>query len=457
MTDCERLTDEFLTDHSYIWLVSKAMVQYMGYANMVEFINQNYYIKANLTRNRMVDKVSGVMDMYQYPDDYTGFVYAFAKGLMPGVTIDEINYDFDRNNLLGKYESKRQFLFKEYSFGNRRENNLQLNLYCQLYKEPDSGDDVFASILVVNISSLYGKLALKSARAEFDTVTGLFNSDYGEYRNKEHLHYHPEDSAALLVIRVKNFDRLIEMKPATLAGAVIADFAARLTNIFDNSCTITRTNVDQFTVFMRNGNVHKANEAVNDILEEEFVSENGGERVPYEVSIGYALYPEDSRDYSELSRMAEVTMEALEKVEEPESYRYEKKLMHTDKHHVGLNMMEIANGIPGALLVSYADEQGGVLYANHDMLRLFECDSFEEFAQWIKGNIREIVYFEDAARVEHRRKEILAENDVNKEYSYRYHITTKKGVLHEVEDTCRMVETPYYGKILYTFLKIVGH
>ena len=88
MEDNKKLTDDFLTDHSYIWLVSKAMVQYIGYSDMLEFVNRNYYIKANLTKNRMVDRVSGRMDMYQYPDDYTGFIYAFAKGLMLGVAIN---------------------------------------------------------------------------------------------------------------------------------------------------------------------------------------------------------------------------------------------------------------------------------------------------------------------------------------------------------------------------------
>ena len=456
MTGSVRMTEEFLTDHSYIWLVSKAMAQYMGYANMVDFINQNYYIKANLTKNKMVDRVSGVMDMYQYPDDYTGFVYAFAKGLMPGVMIDEINYDFDRNNLLGKFSAKRHFLFKDYSFGNSRENSMQLNLYCHLYKEIDSGDDVFASILVVDIGTLHGKIAIKSARAEFDTLTGLFNSAYGEYRNKEHLLYHPDDSAALLAVRVNDLGRFIEKQESKQAGTVIAQFAARLTEIFDKSCTISRTNVDQFTVFMRNGNVSTANEAIEVLLAEAFVAENDDEQLPYHVSVGYALYPEDSRDYSELSRMAEMALEYLEKVEKPDSYRYNRSMMSTEKHHMGLNMMEIANCIPGALLVSYADAQGQVLYANQDMLRLFECDSLEDFSQWIRGNIREIVYYEDSARVEHRRKEILAENDMDKEYSFRYRITTKKGVLHEVEDSSRIVESQYYGKILYTLLKDLG-
>ncbi len=455
MSDNEKLTDEFLTDHSYIWLVAKSMVQYMGFSDMMDFINNNYYIKANLTKNRMIDKVSGVMDLSQYPDDYNGFVYAFAKGLLPGTTIDEINYDFDRNNLLGKYEGRRYFLSKEYSFGNRDSNILQLDLYCQLFREDE---DVYASILVVNMSSLYNKSANRKVHSEFDTLSGLFNRAYGEHHNIEYLQYHPDDYAAVIIVKIDDFGRFDIEHRHRMGGTVIADIAARLTDIFHKDCIISRTGIDEFTIFMKNGNVHKVNEAIEELLQEEFLAQNGEESEAYKISIGYAIYPEDSRDYSELSRMAETAVDYLRKSPNAENnFRYDRQMMDAGNSRMGLNMMDIADGIPGALLVCRTDAAREILYANHDMVSMFECEDFEEFKEWVEDSQRGLVYHEDAAHVEKVMGELLETGDTEKSHLICHHITTRKGVIHEVEATCRIVNSSYYGKILYIFLRDIGN
>ena len=46
----DNVSEAFLSDNSYIWLVAKSMVEYMGFQGMREFLDENYYIKANLSQ-----------------------------------------------------------------------------------------------------------------------------------------------------------------------------------------------------------------------------------------------------------------------------------------------------------------------------------------------------------------------------------------------------------------------
>lgn len=449
----DKVTEEFLVDHSYIWLVAKSMVEYMGFSDMTDFVNSNCYIKANLSKNEVVERVSGRMDLTQYPGLYTGFVYAFAKSIFPGGDTEQLIYDLDRNNLLGKYDGKNYFIHKEYSISNNEKSILQFEVYCQMYLKEE---DVYASILLIDISALYNKSVTKRIHSEFDTLSGVFNLAYGERLSVEYLQYHPDSIAAVVVVNVDRFTELNTKYGHKFGNSIIVDLASILTDIFDKNCIISRTSSDEFTILIKNESQRQVDDAIGYVLDTEMCKTVKDESIPYTVSIGYAMYPEDSRDYSELCRMAEMAQDYAREKEidySIASLRFTKDMMHPATTHTGLNMMDIADGIPGAILVYRADGDEEILYANNETIRLFDCEDFEDFMAWVHGNFKDFVYKEDLERVQAAIKSRLNEPDENKVAHIGYRIVTKSGVIHEIDDTGRLVDSPYYGKIFYVFLQ----
>lgn len=118
------------------------------------------------------------------------------------------------------------------------------------------------------------------------------------------------------------------------------------------------------------------------------------------------------------------------------------------------NFKDLIDGVPGAMFVYRAakdDEE--ILYANNDTIKMFECDSFDDFLQHTGGTFGGIVHKDDYEKAE---KSIWAQIERDGNYEsvdyVMYRITTKTGAVKEIRDIGRLVRSDYYGDIFYVFL-----
>ena len=128
-------------------------------------------------------------------------------------------------------------------------------------------------------------------------------------------------------------------------------------------------------------------------------------------------------------------------------------LRQAKRGHTGFNMMDIANNIPGAILVYRAGGEEEIIYANNETIRLFDCEDFEDFMRWVHGKWEGFVYGEDYERIQREIHEQQGrKHNVNNLDYIRFRIITKNGVMREIEDIGHLVDSPYYGKVYYVFL-----
>ncbi len=115
----------------------------------------------------------------------------------------------------------------------------------------------------------------------------------------------------------------------------------------------------------------------------------------------------------------------------------------------------IMNGIsrmPGGFFIYEADySKEQILYANLALLKLFECETPEQFMELTGGSFRGIVYPDDYERVE---KDIKAqiESNESKFDQVSYRIKTKNGQIKYIEDFGSYVEDPDKGPLFYVFV-----
>ena len=114
----------------------------------------------------------------------------------------------------------------------------------------------------------------------------------------------------------------------------------------------------------------------------------------------------------------------------------------------------VANGlsnIPGAFFVYRSNGEEELLYANKELLKIFECETGEQFLELSEGNFKGLVhpYDKEAARTSIRRQ--LESGNDNLDHLY-YRIITRTGKVKSVVEFGRLFRDPEHGEFFYVFL-----
>lgn len=111
----------------------------------------------------------------------------------------------------------------------------------------------------------------------------------------------------------------------------------------------------------------------------------------------------------------------------------------------------ILEGMPGGLFVYYADGDEELLYLNSAVLRIFGCDTEEEFRRLTGYTFRGMVHPDDLDEVERSIQSQIADSVYDFDY-VEYRIIQKDGTVRWIEDYGHFMHTETFGDIFYVFI-----
>lgn len=113
---------------------------------------------------------------------------------------------------------------------------------------------------------------------------------------------------------------------------------------------------------------------------------------------------------------------------------------------------QVSEGMPGGFFIYHADGDGELVYINSAMLRIFGCDTLEEFKELTGYTFRGIVHPADIDKVEESIRTQIARGGDDLDY-VEYRIVRKDGRVRWVEDYGHIVRTEAYGDLFYVFIE----
>lgn len=113
---------------------------------------------------------------------------------------------------------------------------------------------------------------------------------------------------------------------------------------------------------------------------------------------------------------------------------------------------QISEGMPGGFFIYHADGDEELIYINGAMLRIFGCDTLEEFKELTGYTFKGLVYPADVDKVEESIKTQIARGSDNLDY-VEYRIVRKDGKVRWVEDYGHFIHTAVYGDLFYVFIE----
>lgn len=111
---------------------------------------------------------------------------------------------------------------------------------------------------------------------------------------------------------------------------------------------------------------------------------------------------------------------------------------------------EVAEGIPGGFFSYHADGALELISFNTELIKMYACNTAEEFREYVGNSFCGIVHPDDFTRVQRSiDRQITKDNNID---YVEYRIKAKDGTIKYVKDYGRFVKTKNYGDIFYVFL-----
>ena len=118
----------------------------------------------------------------------------------------------------------------------------------------------------------------------------------------------------------------------------------------------------------------------------------------------------------------------------------------------GMDVNNILSIFPGAFFIYRNDVNERIICANEELLRMFECETEEEFKELTGNSFKGIVHPEDYDRVVNCINNQIANSRNNNFDSVDYRIITKNGHIYNVHDYGHLVKNEYNEEVYYVFL-----
>lgn len=114
-------------------------------------------------------------------------------------------------------------------------------------------------------------------------------------------------------------------------------------------------------------------------------------------------------------------------------------------------LIHLLDGMPGGFLIYYAGQGEEIIYANRALLRMFRCESMEEFRAHTNNSFRGLVHPDDLEEVEESIWAQIETSQYDLDY-VEYRIRRKDGSIGWIEDYGHFVDIKGLGGIFYVFL-----
>ena len=113
---------------------------------------------------------------------------------------------------------------------------------------------------------------------------------------------------------------------------------------------------------------------------------------------------------------------------------------------------QLTDGMPGGFFIYCAEGEEELLYFNTAMLRIYGCETREEFVELTGNTFRGMVHPEDLEEVEESIKDQVEKSIYDLDY-VEYRIIRRDGSIRWVEDYGHFLYTEKYGNIFYVFIE----
>lgn len=288
-----------------------------------------------------------------------------------------------------------------------------------------------------------------------DGLTGLLNRRGIDVTIDKYLAKHPYAHYVLALMDVDDFKTVNDLHGHDIGDEALRLIAREVEQAFPTAIT-GRNGGDEFLIMLSGEDAKDADRLFEDFSARKLWCERHGKRYDFSVSIGYVGVPEQATDLKMAYSMADAALYAVKLAGKSGHSRYSYQMTTQYRSQLGFTPRDIAENIPGAIVVHEPGASGKILFANDELIDMFECDDLEDFMRYTGGVFGGVVHPDDRQQMFQRLLAQLSSSEFKGKRYLDFRILTKTGEVRHVADNGRMVEVDGIGKVFYELLVDAG-
>lgn len=213
---------------------------------------------------------------------------------------------------------------------------------------------------------------------------------------------------------------------------------------FPKNAVIAWNGGDEFCLLLPNQTCESIHDKFKEFTRSEKKFYHKGEVHSFTISLGYAQYPQQAKNYDGLIHCADAALYEV-KLRGKQGCAAYKDGFRQIRKQLGFGFMDVSKNLPGAFLIYKADpDDDELLFANHEMLHLCGCKDMDEFFAYTKQKFCNLINKQEQTEVEESIwKQINANGGQENDY-VKFSLVRKDGTQVTVFDHGRIVENIYY-------------
>lgn len=284
--------------------------------------------------------------------------------------------------------------------------------------------------------------------AHKDGLTKLYNRYGFDEMAEKMIKKDPEAYYVAALLDVDDFKLINDMYGHAYGDKALISLAENMQNFFPSSALLGRNGGDEFCILLPNCTMEEVKESLIEFTKTPKTFSYKGQTYSFCISLGYAEYPNNAIERSQLMRCADAALYEVKLHGKNGCMAYKEGLQSGVRKQLGFVLNDISENLPGAFIIYRADkEDDEIFYANKEFLDMAGYENLDAFFNGTKKSFRNLIREDQQKAVE---TSIWNQIESGSKNDYiHYQLRRQDGTYIPVLDQGRIVESERFGRVFY--------
>ena len=284
--------------------------------------------------------------------------------------------------------------------------------------------------------------------AHKDGLTKLYNRYGFDEMAEKMISKNPKEHCVAVLLDVDDFKLINDMYGHAYGDKALISLAENMQKIFPSSALLGRNGGDEFCILLPNCTMEEIKEALIEFTKTPKTFSYKGQTYSFCISLGYAEYPNNAIERSQLMRCADAALYEVKLHGKNGCMAYKEGLQSGVRKQLGFVLNDISENLPGAFIIYRADkEDDEIFYANKEFLDMAGYENLDAFFNGTKKSFRNLIREDQQKAVE---TSIWNQIESGSKNDYiHYQLRRQDGTYIPVLDQGRIVESERFGRVFY--------
>ena len=284
--------------------------------------------------------------------------------------------------------------------------------------------------------------------AHKDGLTNLYNRYGFDEMAEKMISKNPKEHCVAVLLDVDDFKLINDMYGHAYGDKALISLAENMQKFFPSSALLGRNGGDEFCILLPNCTMEEMKESLIEFTKTPKTFSYKGQTYSFCISLGYAEYPNNAIERSQLMRCADTALYEVKLHGKNGCKAYQEGFQSGVRKQLGFVLNDISENLPGAFIIYRADkEDDEIFYANKEFLDLAGYENLDAFFNGTKKSFRNLIREDQQKAVE---ASIWNQIESGSKNDYiHYQLRRQDGTYIPVLDQGRIVESERFGRVFY--------